>query len=539
MTWIHPLSAEVDATPEVLGGKAHGLVALRRLGLPVPPGFVIGTAACRAFLRDGRLPDGLEAELASALAGLEAVTRRSFGGPRQPLVVSVRSGGAVAMPGMMSTTLDVGLTTAATAVLAAGTGDTRFALDSRLRFLSSFAATVLAVDPEHLEAVVRGADDGDPETCLAEAIRRVDALVHERAGTAVPDDAGQQLRMAVGAVLSSWNTPRARTYRELHDIPHDLGTAVTVQSMVFGNRDDHSGTGVAFSRDPNTGEPVAYGEVVFGGQGDDVVAGRSTARPLADLADREPAVWADLLAALARIERHHRDACGVEFTFESGALWILQMRPGGLVGRAAVRAAVDLVDEGVISRREALLRLSARHLRSARTPRIEAVDATDVLLRGLGACPGVVAGRVATTADRAAAMAADGPVVLVRPHTSPLDMHGLAAAAGVVTARGGPTSHAAVVARAMGKPAVVGATGLTVDVAGARVLANGRTVPEGALVTVDGTGGVVVLGTPRVVTSPGEELCRLLEWADEVSGGDPGRTDAERLAAAHAALAGN
>ncbi|MEH1100484.1 pyruvate, phosphate dikinase [Micromonospora sp. CPCC 205561] len=539
MSWIHPLSAGVDATADVLGGKGHGLVVLRRLGLPVPPGFVIGTAAGRAFLRDGRLPDGLEAELAGAVAGLEADTRRRLGAARRPLVVSVRSGAAVAMPGMMSTVLGVGLTGPATAALAAETGDPRFALDSRLRFLSSFAGAVVGVAPERLDALARGAAgraDGGPEPRLAEAVGRVEALVRERAGDDVPDDAGRQLRLAVEAVLSSWNTPRARTYRELHGIAHDLGTAVTVQAMVFGNRDGHSGAGVAFSRDPNTGEPVARGEVLFGGQGDDVVAGRSTARPLAELAEREPAAWAELLAALARVERHHRDACGVEFTVESGRLWLLQMRPGGLVGRAAVRVAVDLADEGLIDRREALLRLSARHLGSARTPRIEAAAGVDVFLRGLGACLGVAAGRVATTAERAVAMAADGPVILVRPHTSPLDMHGLAAAAGVVTASGGPASHAAVVARAMGKPAVVGAAELRIDVPGGRVRAGGRALPEGTLVTVDGTGGVVVVGAPRVVTAPDEQLHRLLGWADEVSGGDPTRTDAERLAAAHAVL---
>lgn len=238
-----------------------------------------------------------------------------------------------------------------------------------------------------------------------------------------------------------------------------------------------------------------------------------------------------------RIEEHYRDACHVEFTFEAGALWILQVRPGGLVGRAAVRVAVDLADEGVISRREALLRVSPQHLQHTRTPRIATVGAVDLLTRGLGACPGVAVGRVATTADSAARMAADGPVILVRPHTSPLDMHGLAAAVGVVTARGGPTSHAAVVARAMGKPAVVGAADLTVDIAAACVRAGGRTFPEGTLITIDGTGGEVFVGGLRIVTAATDShLRRLLEWADEVSGGDSGRNEVERLVAAHAVL---
>ncbi|MGJ6964247.1 pyruvate, phosphate dikinase [Streptosporangium sp. G11] len=540
MAWIHPISGEVEETASVLGGKGYGLVVLRRLGVPVPPGFVIGTGACRAFLRDGRFPDGLDAELTAAVSGLEAATRRRLGGSERPLVVSVRSGGSVSMPGMMNTILNLGLTTETTAGLAAETGDPRFALDSRLRFLSGYASAVFGVEPESLEAVAREVaerGDGDEETRLADVIRGVEALIGGRPGGSVPDDAAEQLEPAVRAVFSSWDTPRARTYRELHDIPHELGTAVIVQAMAFGNRDDHSGTGVAFSRDPNTGESVPFGEVLFGHQGEDVVSGRSTTRPLAELAEREPAVWAGLLEVLNRIEEHYRDTCYVEFTFEAGELWILQVRPGNLVGRAAVRVAVDLADEGVVGRREALLRVSPHHLRHARTPRIATADASDLLTRGLGACPGVAVGRVATTADRAARMAVDGPVILVRPHTSPLDMHGLAAAVGVVTARGGPASHAAVVARAMGKPAVVGAADLTVDVAAACVRAGGRTLPEGTLITIDGTGGEVLVGGHRTATATTDShLRRLLEWADEVSGDDSDRDEAERLTAARAVL---
>ncbi|TDD81913.1 pyruvate, phosphate dikinase [Actinomadura rubrisoli] len=533
MTWIHPLSADVEETASTLGGKGHGLVVLRRLGLPVPPGFVIGTGACRAFLRDGRLPDGLDAELASALSGLEAAAQRRLGGPARPLAVSVRSGGSVSMPGMMSTVLNLGLTTETTAELAAETGDLRFALDSRLRFLLGFAS-VHGLAPESLEAVVREIPDRPTEELrLADAIRGVESLIRPP----VPDDATRQLELAIRAVFSSWDTPRAKTYRELHDIPHELGTAVTVQAMVFGNRDDHSGTGVAFSRNPNTGENAPFGEVLFGRQGEDVVSGRTATRPLSELAEREPEVWDDLLDALNRIESHYRDACYVEFTFEAGKLWILQVRPGGLVGHAAVRVAVDLADEGVIGRREALARVSPRHLHHVRTPSVETSDANDVLTQGLGACPGVAVGRVATTSDKAALMAADGPVILVRPETSPLDMHGLAAAAGIVTARGGPASHAAVVARTMGKPAVVGAADLTVDVAAACVRADGRTVREGTPITIDGTGGLVFIGTPRITTSaPGPHLHRLLEWADEISGDDTTREATERLKAARTVL---
>ncbi|HYN95589.1 MAG TPA: pyruvate, phosphate dikinase [Pilimelia sp.] len=540
MTWVHPLTAAVEEPAGVLGGKAYGLVVLRRLGLPVPPGFIIGTGACRAFLRAGRFPTGLDGDLRAAVHQLEAATRRRLGDPARPLVVSVRSGASVSMPGMMSTILNVGLTTATTAGLAAETGDRRFAFDSRLRFLAGFAPVVHGVAPERLAAVVRQAAEhraGCDEAGLADSIDGVEALVRARAGGSVPDNAMRQLELAVEAVFASWDTPRARTYRRLHDIPDDLGTAVTVQAMVYGNRDDRSGSGVAFSRDPNTGERVPFGEVLFGCQGDDVVAGRSRTRPLADLAARAPGGWTALRAALARVEGHFRDACSVEFTVEAGALWLLQVRPGGLVGRAAVRVAVDLADEGVIDRREALRRVSPRHLENVRTPRIAAAPPADVLTRGLGACPGVAVGAVATTADKAARMAVSGPVILVRPETSPLDMRGLAAAAGVVTARGGPASHAAVVARTLGKPAVVGAADLAVDAVAGRVHAGGRTIGDGTLVTIDGTSGEVVVGNPRIV--PGGDdphLRRLLGWADDITGETSARSEVDRLTAARAVL---
>ncbi|MFF4653369.1 pyruvate, phosphate dikinase [Streptomyces sp. NPDC001380] len=548
MTWIHPLSAEVEETVDVLGGKAHGLIVLRRLGLPVPPGFVIGTEACRAYLLTGRLPDGLGTELAHSVRALEAAAHRTLGGPERPLAVSVRSGGPVSMPGMMSTVLNLGLTSEATVALAEETGDPRFALDSRLRFLTSFASEVVGVGRRslaHAEQVLAGAEwaiggQDDDLSGLETAIREVEQLIRDRSGESVPEDAARQLELAVEAVFSSWDTPRARTFRALHDIPGDLGTAVTVQAMVFGNRDGRSGTGVAFSRDPNTGERVPFGEVLFGRQGDDVVSGTSITRPLSELADREPAVWAGLSAALDRLEEHDRDACYVEFTFEAGELWILQARPGRFVGRAAVRVAVDLAEAGTIGRDEALLRVSPQQLSQVRTPRITVVDPRDVFVRGLGASPGVAVGRVATTADSAARLAAGGPVVLLRPDTSPLDLHGLAAAAGVVTARGGPTSHAAVVARAMGKPAVVGAAGLTVDAAAGCARAGGRVLPEGTLIALDGTSGEVVVGEPRVTTDAADpHLRRLLGWADDVAGGADGdRDETERLASAQAVLRG-
>src|SRR5262245_4575151 len=344
------------------------------------------------------------------------------------------------MPGMMTTILNLGLTAAAADGLARETGNQAFADDARRRFLASFATAT---------------------------------------GAPAPEDAHRQLVLAVVAVFASWDAPRAQTYRELHCIPHDLGTAVTVQAMVFGNRDEHSAAGVAFSREPITGEPGPFGEVLFGHQGDDVVSGRSLTQPLSVLSDREPAAGAALAEALDRLEAHYRDASYVEFTVECGRLWFLQARPGRFAGPPAVRVATDLVDEGLIGRDEALLRVSSHHLEPAGR-----IGGGDLFARGIGASPGVAVGQVATTSERAVRMAAHGPVILVRPETSPLDLPGLAAAAGVVTARGGPASHAAIVARSLGRPAVVGVPGLVVGEGWIR--ADARTVDDGTLVTIDG-----------------------------------------------------
>ncbi|MGF6885292.1 pyruvate,orthophosphate dikinase [Nocardia sp. GAS34] len=528
MRYIQPLSAVTEPAPEVLGAKASGLIELCRLGLPVPAGFVIGTEVCRAFLRDGRLPDGFVPQLLSALGDLEAVTHRSFGGAEKPLTVSVRSGAAVSMPGMMDTVLNLGLTPSTARGLAAETGNPQFALATRMRFLSSFSAAV--VDPGEV-------DNLDEPEDIHRAIRATEDLISRQAGPQVLNAPFQQLELAITAICSSWDTPRARTFRAIHDIPPDLGTAVTVQAMVYGHRDDHSGTGVAFSRNPNTGEPIPFGDILFGGQGDDVVSGRSRTLPLHDLAAREPVVWDGLVAALARIEAHYRDSCCVEFTFEAGELWILQVHRGKMAPSAAVRVAVDLADEGMIEPREALLRITSQHLERARTPRMALDGPHDLLARGQGACPGVAVGAIATTSDSAVRMAASGPVILVRPDTSPLDMHGLAAAAGVLTAHGGPTCHAAVVARALGKPAVVGVADLTVDAASIRTPLGA--FPAGTLIAIDGTTGEVALGSPSVRTPATDpHTNRLLEWADQVSGDHTQRGDADRLTAAHSALAG-
>ena len=538
MRWIRPLSADLGEDADALGAKAHGLVVLHRLGLPVPPAFVVTTEACRRFRDEGRLPDGLRGELAAAVRGLEAATGRRFGGGRAPLAVSVRSGAGVSMPGMMSTVLDLGLTSRAAAALAAETGDARFALESRLRLLTGFASTLPGAPASATGdgGTDAGDDDTDPDRLRA-AIAAAEARIERRHGRPFPDDAAGQLETAVEAVFSSWDAPRARTYRELNGIPHDLGTAVVVQAMVFGNRDGRSGTGVAFSRDPGTGENAASGDVLFARQGDDVVSGRTPTLPLRELRTREPVVADALGEALARAEGHFRDACYVEFTFESGGLWLLQVRPGRFTGAAGVRVAVDLAEAGVISREEALLRVPPQGIGSVRVPRIAAGAQADVIGRGVGACPGVAVGRLATTSEAAVRMAAEGPVVLVRPETSPDDVRGLAAAAGIATARGGAASHAAVVARSMGRPAAVGIAGLEVDAASATARADGRTLAEGDVVAVDGTGGELVVGDPPTTTGTADAHLRtLLDWADDVSGGRPDGDEESRLRAAQTAV---
>ncbi len=504
MKWIRELAPGTREDPGLIGAKAHGLLELIRLGLPVPAGFVVTTEACRAFLRDGRLPDGLRDELATAMRALEEVTARRFGGV-PPLAVSVRSGAGVSMPGMMDTILNLGLTAGGADAPAAETGDIRSALEARGR----------------LRAVTE----------------EIDQAVAARLGPGTPIPAAGQWEPAVERVFASWETPRARTYRELHGIDHDLGTAVVVQVMVHGNRDERSGTGVAFSRNPSTGEPGAFGDVLFTHQGEDVVAGTTTGLPLTDLAAREPQIWTELTDALARAEDHYRDAVHVEFTFEAGVLWLLQVRPGGLTGAAAVRVAVDLADEERISRADAVLRVSPRQVERARTPRLAPAAGTTLLGRGAGACPGVATGRIATTTEAARRMAADGPVILVRPETSPNDMNGLVVAAGILTARGGPASHAAVVARSLGKPAVVGMGTLTVHDTSTSITVGERTLAEGTLVTIDGNSGEVALGrVPTVASGDGTHLVRLLAWADDVSGNRAVRSGGERLRAAHTAL---
>ncbi|MBM3482474.1 MAG: pyruvate, phosphate dikinase [Alphaproteobacteria bacterium] len=495
----HTLLIEAGEPPSraLIGGKAWSLARMSGMGLSVPPAFVVTTEACRVYLRSGAVPDGLVDELKAGIAALEAATGRRFGTGPRALLVSVRSGGAVSMPGMMDTVLNLGMTETTEAALATESGDAGFARDSHRRFLEMYARIVLKAPLIELD---HGADVASWRAAIA-----------SQGVGEVPHEAPAQLDAAVKAVFESWNSRRARRYREHHNLPHEAGTAVTVQAMIFGNMSDDSGTGVLFSRNPLTGDPVPYGEYLPRAQGEDVVSGTRTPEPLSALAGVLPTVHDELLCAARRLEDEERDVQDIEFTVERGRLYLLQARAAKRAPEAAVALAVDFVKEGRIDQAIALGRVSADQVRSLLRPRLKPGEAARVMIlaRGEGACPGVGVGAVVGDADAAEAAARAGKaVVLVRPTTSPEDVHGMIAAKAVVTAEGGSTSHAAVVSRALGLPCVVGC--------GAAAIAalNGRTV------TVDGGVGQVFDGALAVVAPSERDDPRLIElarWATSAS----------------------
>ncbi len=522
----------------LLGGKGANLAEMTNLGLPVPPGFTITTEACKAYLAAGGvLPEGLEEQVAEALAALEAEMGKRLGDGTDPLLVSVRSGAPFSMPGMMDTVLNLGLNDTSVEGLAARTANPRFAWDSYRRFVQMFGKIVLDVPGEAFEDALaelmaeRGAaNDTDLD---ADDLRNLVAIFKEivgrAAGVTFPDDPATQLRLAIEAVFRSWNGRRARDYRRLEGIPDDLGTAVNVQAMVFGNTGDDSGTGVAFTRNPSTGERRPYGDFLPNAQGEDVVAGIRVTEPLEAMGQHFPDCYARLREIMELLERHYRDMCDIEFTIEQGRLFILQTRVGKRTAVAALRMAVDMVDEGLIDRREAVLRIQPAQLDQLLHPQFDPDARYEVLARGLNASPGAAVGRVAFTADDAEARAAAGErVILVRPETSPDDLHGMIAAEGILTSRGGLVSHAAVVARGMGKPAICGAEALRIDVGrrcfevdheeavGNVVRSVTVTVHDGDVISINGTTGEVVLGEVPVVTpEPSGPFGVVLGWADE------------------------
>lgn len=519
-----PPALGAAARRDLLGAKGAGLAEMTALGLAVPPGFTITTPAARSVAA-GTWPGGLGEEIAAHLAGLEERCGRRLGDPDDPLLVSVRSGAAVSMPGMMATVVDLGCTDRSVVGLAARTGDERFARDCYRRFIVGFARAVLGSGVgDDIGADLGPATDaatGDADASAA-ACRRAFEVVEDRTGQPFPQDPGEQLRRTIIAIAASWWSPRAVAYRRRVGIGDEPGTAVTVQAMVFGNRDDRSGTGVAWSRDPTTGEHRPYGDFVVRAQGDDLVGGTRHGDGLDDLAGRMPAVHAELLDVLVRLEAHHRDLCEVEFTVESGRLWVLQSRVATRSAAAAVRLAVDMaIDPGdragwTISRAEALLRVTADHLdQLGRHAHTAAGDAGRVIATGVAASPGTAVGRVRFTADAALAAVERGEaVILVRPETSPADVAAMGVSAGVLTAAGGRASHAAVIARGWGIPAVVGAA---IAMADDHFRAGDVTVAAGDEVAIDGSTGTVILGA-RVELGPAGEppaLATLLAWADD------------------------
>ena len=539
--WVYAFGggrADGDATlRNLLGGKGANLAEMSALGLPVPPGFTITTEACNHFYaHDRSYPDDLIAQVSSALAGIESLTGKRFGDPAAPLLVSVRSGGRASMPGMMDTVLNLGLNDATTEGLATRAGDRRFALDSYRRFIQMYSNVVLGLDHHLFEEILDNHKDrldvtvdtalsaGDWEKVVAD----YKAAVEEELGEPFPQDPQAQLWGAVSAVFASWMNERAKFYRRMHDIPESWGTAVNIQAMVFGNMGESSATGVAFTRNPSTGENRLYGEFLINAQGEDVVAGIRTPQALTraareEMGDRAPSmeealpeVFAQFRDVVARLERHYRDMQDVEFTVEQGQLYMLQTRNGKRTAKAALRMAVDMANADLISREEAVMRVDPASLDQLLHPTIDPSSPRDLVASGLPASPGAATGAVVFDADEAQRRGGAGEaVILVREEINPEDIHGMHAARGIVTARGGMTSHAAVVARGMGRPCVSGAGEIRIDEAAGVFQVRGRTIRAGDVITVDGSRGDVLAGAVQMIEPElTGDFATLMGWAD-------------------------
>jgi len=521
----------------VVGGKGANLAEMAGIGLPVPPGFTITTEECVRYLAEGGdLSCSLKAEVETALRHIERAVGKAFGDPADPLLVSVRSGARVSMPGMMDTVLNLGLNDATVQGLAASSGDARFAWDSYRRFIQMYADVVLGLDHHLFEDALEiiKEDNGfyadiDMEASHWQAlVKEYMAIVKRELGQSFPQDPYEQLWGAIRAVFDSWDSDRAKVYRRLNDIPADWGTAVNVQAMVFGNMGDTSATGVAFTRDPATGEKAYYGEWLVNAQGEDVVAGirtpqyltraareRAGAKPLS-MEEAMPGAYAELAAVFELLEKHYRDMQDIEFTVERGKLWMLQTRAGKRTAKAALKMAVDMVGEGLIDERTAILRVDPMALDQLLHPTLDPAAARDVLARGLPASPGAASGAIVLDADTAEKLAERGEaVILVRVETSPEDIHGMHAARGILTARGGMTSHAAVVARGMGRPCVSGASAVSIDMASRTLRIGTRALKEGDVITLDGANGEVMAGkVPTIESELVGDFGTLMAWAD-------------------------
>jgi pyruvate, orthophosphate dikinase len=514
------------AMKDVLGGKGAGLAEMTTIGIPVPPGFTIASSLCLSYLDSHQFPKRLQVQAENALHRVEAATGKHFGDGDNPLLVSVRSGAAVSMPGMMETILNLGLNDVTVAGLTRQSGNPRFAWDSYRRFVQMYGGVVFDLSrkpfeqmlEEHRQRCGVERDIDLPVEEIQALVRRFKQHVRAESGREFPSDPMDQLWGAIAAVFESWNTRRAIDYRKLHDIPDSMGTAVNVVAMVFGNIGEDSGTGVAFSRDPSTGERSLYGEYLLNAQGEDVVSGSRTPLPIATLKERLPASYQELERVARTLERHFRDVQDMEFTIERGTLYMLQTRRGQRSGHAAVRIACEMVDEELISEEEAVARIPPHDLNQLLHPTIDPHSQLDLLTTGLPASPGAACGTVVFEADHAEKLGRAGQaVILVRRETSPEDFHGMVMAKAVLTARGGMTSHAAVVARGMGKPCVAGAQELVVDERARALAVNGRKVAEGEWITVDGSTGKVFAGQAALRTPEvSGDFLRLMQWADRI-----------------------
>jgi len=545
------------ADRNLLGGKGANLAEMCNLGLPVPPGLTITADACVWYYDNGRkMPDGLEAAVTDALVKVGNIAGRAFGDPEKPLLLSVRSGARASMPGMMDTVLNLGLNDDTVLAVARDSGDERFAFDSYRRFIQMYADVVMGLDHEVFEEILedekaRLGYELDTDVSAAEwreIIARYMAIIEEELGIPFPQDPHQQLWGAIAAVFASWMNARAITYRQLHDIPASWGTAVNVQAMVFGNLGDHSATGVAFTRNPSTGTKELYGEFLVNAQGEDVVAGIRTPQSITEAARIEagsdrpsleklmPEAFAEFLAICDRLEQHYRDMQDLEFTIENGKLWMLQTRSGKRTAKAALRIAVDMAGEGLISREEAVMRIDPASLDQLLHPTIDPHASRDIIGSGLPASPGAATGEIVFTSEEAVEAAKAGrKVILVRVETSPEDIHGMHAAEGILTSRGGMTSHAAVVARGMGTPCVSGAGGLRIDARNGTLVSLGTTLKAGDVITLDGSSGQVLKGAVAMLQPElSGDFGLIMEWADATRRMKV-RTNAETPADARAA----
>ncbi|KUO51445.1 MAG: pyruvate, phosphate dikinase [Desulfitibacter sp. BRH_c19] len=511
----------------ILGGKGANLAEMTKIGLPVPPGVILSTQACKDYYKKGQeFPEGMQDQIVEHIRYLETVTGKGFGSNENPLLVSVRSGAAVSMPGMMDTILNLGLNDETVKGLASITGDKKFALDCYRRFITMYSDVVMGIEHVNFESILRSYKkklgiEYDHEFSyenLQDLIEKFKSMLRLKHGNEFPQDPMEQLLKAIEAVFNSWQNSRAILYRKLHKIPDSLGTAVNIQSMVFGNMGINSGTGVAFTRNPSTGARELYGEYLVNAQGEDVVAGTRTPQPIEKLKEDMPAVYKQFTDTCKLLERHYKDMQDIEFTIENNSLYILQTRNGKKTAASAIRIAVDMVKEDLIIKEEAVSRIDITQLDHLLHPTIDTSNNFEVITNGLPASPGAAVGKIVFDADEAENMGNEGiKVILVRNETTPDDLNGIVGAQGILTLHGGMTSHAAVVARGMGKPCVCGCDGLDIDMDAQKLIIGSKTFYKGDIITIDGSTGKVIEGeVPLLVPTLSREFKTILEWADEI-----------------------